>query len=82
MSQTHPGHLEQAERLEGAAAELVEAAAHLSQAAAHFRNGVVPRAAAHILAAQGHTARAREIEECVVRAHADAAAPPSAEDTP
>jgi hypothetical protein len=43
-----------AQLYEDAAAELERAVAHCRVAAEHFRNGEVPRAAAHAWAARGH----------------------------
>jgi predicted deacetylase len=43
-----------AERCEFAAQELERAALHLRTAAKHFREHEVPRACAHLFAAQGH----------------------------
>ncbi len=43
-----------AQLYEDAAAELERAVAHCRLAAEHFRNGEVPRAAAHAWAARGH----------------------------
>jgi hypothetical protein len=43
-----------AERCEHAAQELERAASHLRTSAQHFREHEVPRACAHLFAAQGH----------------------------
>ena len=45
---------------EAAAAELESAAQHMRTAARHFRDHEIPRACAHILAAEGHMLEAQE----------------------
>ncbi len=55
---------------ERAAAELRTAAEHCDTSARHFRDGEVPRAAAHAWAARGHLLNAeRELDE-QARTHA------------
>jgi hypothetical protein len=51
---------EAAALLDRAAAELESAARHCEVAASHFREGDVPRAAAHAWAALGHIKQAEE----------------------
>jgi len=63
--------LEAAARLyDEAAAELERAAAHCKVAAKHFRDGVVPRGAAHAWAAVGHIREAEERLDAQARTHA------------
>lgn len=62
---------EQAARLyERAAGELQEAVDHCRVAAQHFRDGVVPRAAAHAWAARGHLLEAEALLDEQAREHA------------
>ena len=62
--------LEQAARLyDQAAEELDGAAAHCRRAAEHFRNGDVPRAAAHAWAAFGHVLEAEQRLDDQAREH-------------
>jgi TPR repeat protein len=62
--------LEQAARLyDQAAEELDGAAAHCRRAAEHFRNGDVPRAAAHAWAAFGHVREAEQRLDDQARDH-------------
>jgi hypothetical protein len=68
---------ERAQRLEAtarlyddAAAELDRAAAHARRAAEHFRDGVVPRGAAHAWATRGHILAASEKLDQQAREHA------------
>ena len=64
--------MEQAAKLYDAAAEeLEQAVAHCRTAAGHFREGVVPRAAAHAWAAFGHLKTAEESLEAQARTHAE-----------
>jgi hypothetical protein len=64
--------MEQAAKLYDAAAEeLEQAVAHCRTAARHFREGVVPRAAAHAWAAFGHLKTAEESLEAQARTHAE-----------
>ena len=60
---------------EGAAAELDLAAAHCRTAASHFRDGEIPRAAAHAWAARGHTLVAAESLDEQAREHARRSSP-------
>jgi len=53
-----------------AAAELEEAAKHARTAARHFRNGEVPRGAAHAWAVYGHVQAATESLAAQAREHA------------
>jgi len=63
--------LERAARLyEEAAAELDRAARHCEVSAKHFRNGVVPRGAAHAWAALGHIREAEAHLQEQARTHA------------
>ncbi len=63
--------LEDAARLyDEAAVELERAAAHCKVAARHFRDGVVPRGAAHAWAAVGHVREAEELLDAQARTHA------------
>lgn len=61
---------EAAQDCERAATELERAAAHLRTGAAHFRVQEVPRACAHLLAAQGHVWTVQRVltERAVVHA--------------
>jgi hypothetical protein len=52
-----------------AAAELDRAAKHCEVAAQHFRNGEVPRGAAHAWAARGHLLEAEERLDEQAREH-------------
>jgi hypothetical protein len=52
------------------AAELEQALAHVRVAAEHYRNELVPRGAAHALAAHGHLLNARERLNVQARDHA------------
>jgi hypothetical protein len=68
--------MEQAAKLYDAAAEeLEQAVAHCRTAARHFREGVVPRAAAHAWAAFGHLKTAEESLEAQARTHAERSNP-------
>jgi hypothetical protein len=58
-----------------AAEQLDLAAQHCRTAARHFRDGDVPRAAAHAWAAQGHTLEAQDRLSAQSRAHAARATP-------
>jgi hypothetical protein len=63
--------LESAAQLyEDAAVELERAVAHCRTAAGHFRDGEVPRGAAHGLAARGHLLEAEARLDEQARAHA------------
>ena len=63
--------LEEAAALHDAAAdELDRAAAHSRVAATHFRNGEIPRGAAHAWAAHGHMLAAQERLGEQARTHA------------
>jgi len=63
--------LEEAARLyDEAAAELDLAARHCEVSARHFRNGEVPRGAAHAWAAFGHIREAEERLDSQARTHA------------
>jgi 1-aminocyclopropane-1-carboxylate deaminase/D-cysteine desulfhydrase-like pyridoxal-dependent ACC family enzyme len=63
--------LEEAAKLyDEAAAELACAAEHCKVAAKHFRDGVVPRGAAHAWAALGHVREAEERLDAQARTHA------------
>ena len=63
--------LEAAAALHNAAAdELERAAAHSRVAATHFRNGEIPRGAAHAWAAHGHVLAAQERLGEQARTHA------------
>ncbi|KAF0242850.1 MAG: hypothetical protein FD180_3701 [Planctomycetota bacterium] len=68
-------HLTAATRLDSIARELESAALHARTAAGHFRQGNVPRAAAHAFAAIGHSAGAGRVIEDVARSHAKRARP-------
>jgi hypothetical protein len=59
-----------AERCEHAAQELERAALHLRTSAKHFRDREVPRACAHVFAAQGHMLETQAVvnERAVVHA--------------
>jgi uncharacterized protein Yka (UPF0111/DUF47 family) len=59
-----------AQLYEDAAAELERAVAHCRVAAEHFRNGEVPRAAAHAWAARGHLLEAEAHLDEQARDHA------------
>jgi 1-aminocyclopropane-1-carboxylate deaminase/D-cysteine desulfhydrase-like pyridoxal-dependent ACC family enzyme len=68
--------MEEAAKLYDAAAEeLEQAVAHCRTAARHFRDGVVPRGAAHAWAAFGHIKTAEESLEAQARAHAERSNP-------
>ena len=68
--------LEAAAKLFDAAAEELErAVAHCRTAARHFRDGVVPRGAAHAWAAFGHVKAAEESLEAQARTHAEKSNP-------
>ena len=56
--------------LDAAAVDLDEAAKHCRTAAGHFRNGEVPRAAAHAWAARGHVLGAQAALDEQAREHA------------
>jgi hypothetical protein len=58
-----------------AAQELELAAEHCRTTARHFRDGEVPRAAAHAWAATGHLREAQERLEAQAREHARRSAP-------
>ncbi len=60
---------------EAAALELESAARHLRTAAGHFRDHEVPRACAHLLAAQGHMAMAEDGIRERARVHARKSVP-------
>jgi len=60
---------------DAAAKELEQAAAHSRVAANHFRNGAVPRGAAHGWAAHGHVLAAQERLAEQARAHAERSNP-------
>jgi hypothetical protein len=69
---------EKARRLEAAAqlyddaaVELERAVAHCRTAAGHFRDGEIPRGAAHALAARGHLLTAEARLDDQARAHAE-----------
>ncbi len=66
----NPNFEEAARLYEDAATELEQAAAHCKVAARHFRDGVVPRAAAHAWAALGHVREAEERLDAQARTHA------------
>jgi hypothetical protein len=55
---------------EAVADELDRAAEHARTAARHFRDGEVPRGAAHAWAVQGHVLEAREKLDAQAREHA------------
>jgi predicted deacetylase len=59
-----------AQRCEFAAQELERAALHLRTSAQHFRKHEVPRACAHLFAAQGHMLETQTVinEQAVVHA--------------
>jgi hypothetical protein len=59
-----------AERCEFAAQELERAALHLRTSAQHFREREVPRACAHLFAAQGHMLEGQAVinERAIVQA--------------
>ena len=68
--------LEEAAALHDAAAEeLDRASAHSRTAAGHFRNGEIPRGAAHAWAAHGHVLAARERLAEQARIHAARSTP-------
>ena len=52
------------------AAELEQALAHVRVAAQHYRDGLVPRGAAHAWSAHGHLLEATERLEAQAREHA------------
>jgi hypothetical protein len=64
-----------AELYEEAARELEVAAAHLRRTAEHFRNREIPRACAHVFAAQGHLLVVHKIIEDHALLHASKAVP-------
>ncbi len=66
---------EAAQVYEDAATELDAAAAHCRVAAEHFRNGEVPRGAAHAWASRGHILHAEERLDDQARAHSRRARP-------
>jgi hypothetical protein len=69
--------LEQAARLyDRSSEELDLAAGHCRVAAQHFRDGEVPRGAAHAWAARGHLLNARQGLDEQARMHAERALPP------
>jgi len=55
---------------DGIADELEQALAHVHVAAKHYRDGVVPRGAAHAWSAHGHLLEAAERLEAQAREHA------------
>ena len=55
---------------DGIADELEQALAHVRVAAKHYRDGVVPRGAAHVWSAHGHLLEAAERLEARAREHA------------
>ncbi len=57
------------------AAELEQALAHVRVAAQHYRDGVVPRGAAHAWSAHGHLLEAVERLSAQAREHARHSAP-------
>jgi hypothetical protein len=57
------------------AAELEQALAHVRVAAQHYRDGVVPRGAAHAWSAHGHLLEAAERLEARAREHARRSVP-------
>ena len=59
-----------AQLYDDAAEQLERAVAHCRTAARHFREGEVPRGAAHGLAARGHLLEAEERLDEQARAHA------------
>ena len=61
---------EAAERFEAMAAELERATGHCRVAAGHYREGDIPRAAAHAFAAYGHLLRGQAGLEEAARVHA------------
>jgi hypothetical protein len=67
--------LDPAELYEQVAQELDQAAAHARTAAEHFRNGEIPRMAAHAWAAQGHLHEAQSRLATQSRQHADHSQP-------
>ena len=74
MSEADPRG-EAARLYEQAAAELEQAAAHCRVAAQHFRDGVVPRGAAHAWAARGHILSAEALLDEQAREHAGRSVP-------
>jgi hypothetical protein len=60
-----------AQRYEQAAAELETAAQHLRLTARHFRDGEVPRGAAHAWPAAGHVSRADTWLKALAEEHAE-----------
>ncbi len=71
MDDARSARLEEAAQLhEAAAAELDRAAGHCRVAAEHFRNGEVPRGAAHAWASFGHVREALDRLERQARDHA------------
>jgi hypothetical protein len=67
---------ERAARLyDEAAHELEQAVAHCRTAAQHFRDGLVPRGAAHAWAALGHVREAEERLDRQAREHAGRSVP-------
>jgi hypothetical protein len=65
----------QAARLDAIAEDAAKLADHARVAATHFRNKEVPRAAAHILAAEGHLVAIRAELDIVAREHAENSRP-------
>ncbi len=59
----------QADRLEVMVEEMQKAIAHARIAASHFREGEVPRAAAHVLAIQGHLAKSASLVQEISEQH-------------
>jgi hypothetical protein len=66
----NPRYEEAARLYEAAAEELELAARHCRTTAGHFRDGNVPRAAAHAWAARGHLLAAQESLDAQAREHA------------
>ena len=60
---------------DSAAEELERAAEHCRTAASHFRDGEVPRGAAHAWAAVGHIREAEESLQAQARMHAGKSTP-------
>jgi hypothetical protein len=60
---------------DGAAAELQLAVEHSRVAAQHFRDGLVPRGAAHAWAARGHVLNAEALLDEQAREHAGRSVP-------
>jgi hypothetical protein len=72
---SHEAHEAAARLYDEAAEELEQAARHCRTAAKHFRDGDVPRAAAHAWAAHGHARVADAALEDQARTHARASTP-------